>query len=166
MQGLRRLAAKEQNIISIPEQVGLDFSRLSTTENELRDSLGREPSDDELADSTGLSTRRIRKIRAFKQPISEGMTAARSGDSDDETNTEIASSLPNYTRHADAWLEFVHGDLSPTDQLIMDLTLGRNGKRKTSTQEIAQRLRLSPGAISQRAAKIQQMIDQRYKHGF
>lgn len=166
MQSLRRLAAKEQNIISIPEQVGLDFKRLNEAENELRDSLGRDPTDEEMADMTGLSTRRIRKVRGFNQPVSEGMTARHNSNSDDATNTDIASSLPNYTRHTDAWLNFVYDDLSPTDKLVMDMTLGRNGRRRASTQEIAQRLRLTPGAVSQRAAKIQQMIDQRYQHNF
>ena len=166
MQGLRRLAAKSQNIISIPEQVGLDYHRLNDNENELRDSLGRDPTDEELADMTGLSTRRIRKVRMFNQPVSEGMTAARTGDSEDSTNTDIASVLPNNTTHADAWLNFVYDDLSPTDKLVMDMILGRNGRRKTSTQDIAAKLRITPGAISQRAAKIQEMIDQRYKHNF
>lgn len=166
LQSLRRAAAQEQNIIGIPEQVGLDFQRLSAAENELRDSLSRDPSDDELADMTGLSTRRIKKIRAFNQPVSEGMTALQSGDSEDDTNTEIASTLPNYTKHTDAWLDFVHGDLSPTDKLIMDMTLGRNGRRRASTQDIARRLNITPGAVSQRAAKIQQMIDQRHLHNF
>lgn len=166
MQSLRRLAAKAQNIISIPEQVGLDFKRMNDAENELRDSFGRDPSDEELADSTGLSTRRIRKIRMFHQPISEGMTAARTGDSDDSTNTEIASVTPNNTRDTDAWLNFVYDDLAPVDKLIMDMTLGRNGRRRASTQDIAQRLNITPGAVSQRAAKIQQMIDKRYTHNF
>jgi DNA-directed RNA polymerase specialized sigma subunit len=139
---------------------------LNDAENELLDNFGRPPTDVELADMTGLSTRRIKKIRAFNQPISEGMTAAHTGGSDDNTNTEIASVLPNYTRHTDAWLDFVHDDLSPTDQLIMDMTLGRNGRRRVSTQEIANKLRITPGAVSQRAAKIQDMIDQRYKHNF
>jgi len=166
MQSLRRLAAKEQNIISIPEQVGLDFQRLSTAENELRDQLSRDPSDDELADMTGLSIRRIKKIRGFHQPVAEGMTALQNRDSDDNVNTEIASTLPNYTKHTDAWLDFVYGDLSPTDKLIMDMTLGRNGRRSASTQDIARRLNITPGAVSQRAAKIQSMIDQRYNHNF
>ena len=166
LQSLRRLAAKEQNIISLPEQVGLDFQRLSSAENELRDALSRDPTDDELADATGLSTRRIKKIRGFNQPIAEGMTALQSGDSEDAANTDLASTLPNYTKHTDAWLDFVYGDLSPTDKLVMDLTLGRNGRRKASTQDIARRLNISPGAVSQRAAKIQNMIDARYQHNF
>lgn len=166
LQSLRRAAAQEQNIIGIPEQVGLDFQRLSAAENELRDGLSRDPTDDELADMTGLSTKRIKKIRNFHQPVAEGMTAMQSGNSEDDTNTDIASTLPNYTKHTDAWLDFVYGDLTPTDKLIMDMTLGRNGRRRTSTQDIARRLNITPGAVSQRAAKIQQMIDQRHLHNF
>ena len=166
LQSLRRAAAQEQNIIGIPEQVGLDFQRLSAAENELRDSLSRDPTDDELADMTGLSTRRIKKIRGFNQPVSEGMTAAQTGNSEDDVNTEVASTLPNYTKHTDAWLDFVYGDLSPTDKLIMDMTLGRNGRRRAATQDIARRLNITPGAVSQRAAKIQEMIDQRHQHNF
>lgn len=166
LQSLRRLSAKEQNIISLPEQAGLDFQRLSAAENELRDALSRDPSDDELADMTGLSTRRIKKIRSFQQPVSEGMTAARSAMSEDNANTDVASTLPNYTKQTDAWLNFVYDDLTPTDKLIMDMTLGRNGRRRASTQDIARRLNITPGAVSQRAAKIQAMIDTRYEHNF
>jgi DNA-directed RNA polymerase specialized sigma subunit len=166
MQSLRRLAAQEQNIISIPEQVGLDFQRLGAAENELRDSLSRDPTDDELADMTGLSIRRIKKIRNFHQPVSEGMTARRDSNSDDDTNTDVASTLPNATSATDAWLDFVYGDLSPVDKLVMDMTLGRNGRRPASTQDIARRLNITSGAVSQRAAKIQTMLDQRYKHNF
>jgi len=49
--------------------------------------------------------------------------------------------------------------------LIMDMTLGRNGKRRTPTQEIARKLGITPGAVSQRAAKIQTMLDKRYTQG-
>lgn len=164
LQGLRRVAAKEQNIITIPEQVGLDFQKLDSAENELRDKFNRDPSDEEVADYTGLSVRRIRKIRGFHQPISEGMTAAVSDS--ENSPTEVASTLPGSNSSADAWLNFVYDDLTPTDKLIMDMTLGRNGRRRTSTQEIARRLNITPGAVSQRAAKIQSLLDKRYDHNF
>jgi RNA polymerase primary sigma factor len=164
MQSLRRLSAQTQNIISIPEQVSLDFSRLSENENELRDQLGRDPADDELADATGLSVRRIRKIRAFNQPVAEGMTTRDVGP-DDNYGGDSASNIPGSTRSADAWFKFVYEDLSPVDRLIADMTLGRNGRKKTSTQDIARRLNITPGAVSQRAAKIQTMLDKQYTHG-
>lgn len=163
LQSLRRLSAQEQNIISIPEQVGLDFQHLSESENELRDRLSRDPSDDELADHTGLSVRRIRKIRNFHQPIPESATMQEVDG--DTASGDVASTLPGARKAYDAWADFVYGDLSHTDKLIMDMTLGRNGRRKTPTQEIARRLNISPGAVSQRAAKIQSMLDKQYTQG-
>lgn len=159
LQSLRRAAAQEQNIISIPEQVGLDYQKLTEAENDLRDRLSRDPSDDEIADATGLSTRRIRKIRSFHQPLAEGSTIIDTGD-DYADSGGIASTIPGQNSAQDAWLDFVYGDLSPTDKLIMDMTLGRNGRRKTSTQDIAKKLNISPGAVSQRAAKIQTLLNQ------
>lgn len=163
LQSLRRAAAKEQNIISIPEQVGLDFQYITTAENDLRDQYGRDPTDEELSDYTNLSQRRIQKIRKFNQPIAEG-TVSRIVD-EDSSGGDVASTVPGRTNAADAWANFVYEDLGPTDKLIMDMTLGRNGKRRASNQDIAKRLRLSPGAVSQRAAKIQAMLDKRFDHG-
>lgn len=163
MQSLRRALAKENNIISLPEQVGLDFQRLTESENQLRDQLGRDPTDDEIADATNLSTRRIQKIRAFHQPVAESATITEN--ENDTYDGDIASSVPGANNAHNAWLNFVYEDLGPTDRLIMDMTLGRNGKRRASGQEIAARLKLSPGAVSQRAAKIQAMIDRRHTHG-
>ena len=164
LQSLRRVSAQTQNIISIPEQVSLDFSRLSENENELRDQLGRDPADDELADATGLSVRRIQKIRAFNQPVAEGMTTRDVGP-DDSYGGDSASNIPGSTRATDAWFKFVYEDLSPVDKLIADMTLGRNGRKKSSTQDIARRLNITPGAVSQRAAKIQVMLDKQYTQG-
>lgn len=165
LQRLRRLGAQEQNIVRIPEQVGLDFQKLTAAENELKDALSRDPTDDEVADFTGLSTRRIRKIRAFNQPISEGMTADRRKTDGDDLG-DVASNLPQNNKSYEAWLSFVYDDLTPTDKLIMDMSLGRNGRRRASTQDIARRLNITPGAVSQRAAKIQNMIDRRFSHNF
>ena len=164
MQSLRRLSAQAQNIITIPEQVGLDYARLNDSEGELRDQLGRDPTDDELADHTGLSRRRIQKIHAFNQPVSEGMTTREVSD-ENSYGGDVASNIPGSTRSADAWFNFVYEDLGSVDKLIADMTLGRNGRRRTSTQDIARRLNITPGAVSQRAAKIQAMLDKQYTQG-
>lgn len=157
MQSLRRLAAQEQNIIAVPEQVGLDYQHLSEAERELQDRLSRDPSDDEIADSTGLSVRRINKIRAFHKPVAEGSTIIEN--EDDYSDGGVASKIPGQTNAQDAWIDFVYGDLTPTNKLIMDMSLGRNGKRKASVQDIARKLNITPGAVSQRAAKIQAMLN-------
>lgn len=158
MQSLRRMAAQEQNIISIPEQVGLDYQKLTEAERALADRLSRDPTDDELADETGLSTRRIGKIRSFHQPLAEGTTVSENVE-EHADGGDMASKIPGQVNAQDAWMNFVYGDLSPTNKLIMDMLLGRNGRRKTSVQDIARRLNITPGAVSQRAAKIQEMLN-------
>ena len=163
MQSLRRASAQSQNIIAIPEQVGLDYSHLSDAEKELQDELSRDPTDEELAKKTGLSARRIQKIRAFNQPLAEGLTTAVTDEAG--MNNDVASTIPGATRAEDAWFNFVYDDLTPTDKLVADLALGRHGRRRVSTQEIARRLNITPGAVSQRAAKIQAMLDKRHTYG-
>lgn len=158
MQSLRRLSAQEQNIISIPEQVGLDYQKLNEAERALADRLSRDPTDDELADETGLSVRRIGKIRSFHQPLAEGTTVSENAE-EQADGGDLASKIPGQTTAQEAWVNFVYGDLSPTNKLIMDMLLGRNGRRKTSVQEIARKLNITPGAVSQRAAKIQELIN-------
>ena len=162
LQSLRRFAAQQQNIIDVPEQVSLDYQALQEATNELKDKLGREPTDDELADHTGLSKRRIKKIRSFNQPVSEGMTHNET--EEDGSDGSVASNVPGKDPGLDAWLDFVYDDLSTTDKLIMDMTLGRNGRKKSSVQEIAKELGISPSAVSQRAAKIQEMLDKRHQY--
>lgn len=164
LQSLRRASAQEQNIIKIPEQVGLDFQQLQESENLLRDQFGRDPTDDELSEHTMLSPKRIRAIRKFRQPIAEGTTTTEN-DYENDDDGGIASSVPGVDNGANAWMNFVYDDLGPTDKLIMDMTLGRNGRRRTSTQDIARKLGITPGAVSQRAAKIQAMLDKRYTQG-
>lgn len=159
LQGLRRHAAKEQNIISVPEQVGLDQAWLRTAETELSDELGRDPSDNEIADRVGLSLKRIKYIRQYRGSVAESSAINESPDGEDFS--EPASQGLGRDDAGEAWLDFVYTDLGPTDRVIMDYTLGRNGSPKLPLQEVARRLGITPSAASQRAAKIQRMIDER-----
>lgn len=160
LQGLRRASAQEGQIISIPERVGLDLHRLRASENELRDKLGRDPSDMELADHTSLSRKRIEYIRRAQPGLSEGALAP---EGESEEGTGIGPGVVGQSN--DTWLNFVYLDLSPVDQVIMENSMGLHGKPKLPKQTIAAKLRLSPGAISQRAAKIQALIDKRDELG-
>lgn len=163
LQGLRRLNAQETQIIGIPERIGLDQHRLRESERELQDKLGRPPSTSELADHTGLSARRIGKIRQVQPGVSEGMTTAISGDSGEEdlpTGPAVVSG-----EGEKLWQNFIYHDLPPQDQLIMEHTLGLHGKPVLPKQRVAQLLGLSPGAVSQRAARIQERLDQRESIG-
>jgi DNA-binding Lrp family transcriptional regulator len=55
-------------------------------------------------------------------------------------------------------MEYVHHDLEPLDQKMLEWRTGIYGKTIKSVNEIAERLKLSPAAVSQRAARIARLI--------
>jgi DNA-directed RNA polymerase sigma subunit (sigma70/sigma32) len=151
---LQRYGAQQQQIIKVPEAVALDQGHLRATENELRDQLGRDPSDMELADRTGISRKRIRYIRAYRPGFAEGQMSTPGGD-DEEDVYEPAVQTGDPTHHL---AEFLYHDLDPTDQVILEYTVGLNGAPRLPGNLLAQRLKLTPGAISQRKARIEQKL--------
>lgn len=156
LRGLQRVSAQQQQIISLPERVAIERSHLMESEDQLRDRLGRDPSDLEIADATGLSTKRLAYLRLAKPATAEG-TMLRE---DDDGNLQEPAATPVGHSASDAWANFVYYDLSPTDQLIMDYALGRNGTPKLPLHEVARRLGLTSGAVSQRTSRIQRLLDE------
>jgi DNA-directed RNA polymerase specialized sigma subunit len=158
LKGLYRYAGKQRNILSVPERVLLDRKHLDTSAKELQDWLGREPSDKEVADKTGLSLKRIKYVRQLQNPVSEGMNANRS-----EQNTGEPQLPPVAQQDNDAWVNFVYHGLSDINgsplPVVMEYTLGLHGKPKLSTAQLAQKLNLSPGRVSQLRAQVQAQLD-------
>ncbi len=163
LQGLRRHSARESQMVSLPERVGLDMHRLSQAENELRDELSRDPSDTELMEHTGLSLKRLQHIRQAKPAYAEGFIHSRTASEENPGGMDPA--VMAGAGDDAAWNEFVYHDVDPTDQLIMEHTLGLHGKPVLPKQEIARRAGISPAAISQRAARLQEKLNQRETAG-
>lgn len=152
LQGLKRIAAQQELPIHIPERALLQQRAVQQAVGELSDQLGREPSDSEVADFTGLSRRRLTQLRMLQRPVAESAAT--------RTSPEGQSYDPAVESDPRAVLEdFVYSDLPPRDQLIMDYALGRNGRPQLAGREIAQTLGVSPGAISQRLAAIQERFN-------
>jgi RNA polymerase primary sigma factor len=156
LQRLQRLGAQQTHVISVPEQVIFDRRELEDTEAALEEDLGREPTDDELADKMGLSTKRIAYIRQGRMPIATSQAQ--------QTRGGIEQALPPHTvagqGESEAWEDLIYYDLTPTDKLIYDYLSGKHGRQARTTSDIARSLGLTPSAISQRAAKIQQKLDE------
>jgi len=157
LQRLRRLASQHRQIIRVPEQVALDQMRSEAAARELEERLGRPPSDNEIADYTGLSMKRLKYIRGSGRPLATG-TITRPGE---EGAGMYDPRVRPITEEHDAWLEFVYDDLDPTNQFIMERVLGLHGHPKTRPIAVASQLKISPAAVSHRMAQIQRKIDQR-----
>lgn len=147
LQPLRREHMARSTPVSIPERVQFDKMKLNNAEEAFKDAHERDPSDQELADMTSLSTKRIAHVRRFARGIiSEGQT--------DDPASGISTPGASQVTPEDIWIEYVHHDLDPIDKKILEWRTGMFDKDKVSTGEIARRLKLTPSAISQRAAKI------------
>lgn len=157
LQGLKRINRQQTSVLKTPERVAQDSYFLSQAEKELQNELGRTPTDSELADKTGLSYKRMKTVRQYHAPVSEGQIV------DPETGMSgYVGNVKNpwqQQRHS-AWTHMVYDDLDPYHQKIMEYTLGMNGQRKLSNAQIAAKIGRSPGAISQAKARIQALLDQ------
>jgi len=151
-QGLKRIARQQSQVIRAPERVVFDQQQLRQYEQELTDELGREPTDVELANHSGFSLKRISHVRGYQPGVSEGALEA--------VAPGFTGSIRPDPRSQQMWTELVYDDLAPLDQKILEYSLGLHGRKPLSNQEIARKLGRSPGAISQRKARIQQLLDQ------
>jgi DNA-directed RNA polymerase specialized sigma subunit len=153
------MSAKEEQVLSIPEQVLLDLGGLRESENRLKDSLGRDPSDEELADHTGLSYKRLAYLRTLKPSFAEGRLSKVDEEGSSLSMPAVVQGEGGQVGAFRAWHDYVYHSLDPIDQQIMESSMGLHSKPVMSNQGIAAKLRLSPGAVSQRKAKIQEKLD-------
>lgn len=150
---LRRVNRKQTQIISVPERWSHEAGTLARDEANLKEMLGREPTTGELADHSGVSLRRIARIRSFKQPLAEGQLEAAVDSGHTSFDPRVRDSAAD-----DRWADVIYMDLTPTDQKIMEHTLGMYGRPVLQNQQLANMLGLSAGAVSQRKAKIQAQL--------
>ncbi len=149
LRGLRRAVERQSGGVYVPEQWRIDSRTVAATHADLRDELGRDPSDAEVADRTRIPLDRVRRSR--KVPLVMG--SSRAG------GEGVQLAAPS-ERAWNKWVEGVYHELHPTDQVVLEHSFGLFGNPVSSGQDVAKRLNLSPGAVSQRKARIQGMLDE------
>lgn len=159
LQGLKRVARQQGQVLPIPERVSIDLNHVNRARAELSDELGRDPSMAELSDATGLSAKRLGYVQKFRYPVAEGTLTALGDEGDDASGFSPAVQAG----YSSSWAEFVYSDLDPINQKIMEWTLGLHNEQPQSNMAIARKLGLTPGAVSQRKARIQAIMDQESK---
>lgn len=154
LQGLKRANRQLSTVVKVPERISIDRHHLERYTKDLTDELGREPTDTELADKTGFSPKRIAKVRTYAPAVAEGtLTSASDGN--------IYGPVDSLQKERLSWIhEAVYDDLSASDRKIMELTLGMNGRKAMSNQDIARKIGRSPGLVSQRKLHIQKKLDE------
>lgn len=154
LQPLRREALRSSNVLGVSEKYTQEKAKLYNARNEFVDKYDRDPADSELADMTGISTKKIRFLNGINNgTISEGQITDRATEDDDGSMPGVSKPLPENT-----WLSYVHHDANPIDQKIIEWKTGFGGNQILPATEIAKRLRLTPAAVSQRAKRISDRI--------
>lgn len=154
LQGLKRYNRQLSNVVKIPERTSFAYKRFQDYTQELQDELGRDPTDGEIQDRTGFTAKTLKELRNYSTGVNEGYFQQQ----DEDLSSAIG--LKTDKESSDMWRQMIYEDLSAMDKLVMEHTLGLNGKRKLSNQELALKLGRSPGAITQRKQKIQELLDQ------
>jgi len=124
-------------------------AELASVERRLEDDLGRKPTDAELTDETGWSAKTLAEIR-------KSAVASISGGADTDVDEESASGDPGLVRPNGARYaaEAVYMGLDDRDKAIFDAKTGLHGQPVRSGSSLADFLKITPAAVSQRSAAI------------
>jgi DNA-directed RNA polymerase specialized sigma subunit len=152
LQGLRRISKQQNQVLHIPERAAMDQAYLHNSATELEDKLGREPSIPELADHVGFSLAKIERLRRYMPGVAEGAI----GDAAEVQPLALMNPRDKSMHYA----KLLHAELQPRDQKILEWTLGLYGGRQINNYEIAAKLGITPGAVSQRKSLIQRKLDE------
>lgn len=145
LKALIRERQDRETAVHIPENVRMDSKAVLEFSDRFQDERGREPSLDEISEAVGLSHKRIARA---KQVGSEAMSSMYEGEKGDVTYGEKRT-------RSDIWQDYIYHDLDPISQKIFEWKTGYGGSPIISSdKEIADKLGVSPAAVSQRKKRL------------
>ena len=156
LQPLNRYS-RELSPSPMPERAFLQVTMLKKLENDFYENYGRMPSDVELADISGSSPKQLAAIRKLNKRTVTESGVAYSGENPSSYEERLGSKQQSYK---DDILHMLYSTLSPQEQLIMEHKLGFNRKPVLSNNDIARKLKMSPGRVSQLSNRIAAQLDE------
>lgn len=140
--------------VNVSELASRQSAELYTAGIELEENLGREPTDEELADYVGISPKRLSWIKQNVTPtLSESMYTTPKFEGQ-EANLP-ATVFSNTTQLA---ADAVYKDLDEREKMIYAWKTGTHGQPTLSNAEIAARLGVTPSSITQITDRIAKRI--------
>lgn len=146
---LRRLIRDQREInapVKIADRAMLDLYKISQAEQEYEDQHGREPDLLELADFSGISPKRIEKVR--KQ-----MPAVPTEEAFGET---VGEQTPDFAAEV---VDAIYFESDHVDRKILEHKTGYGGKPQLSGEEISRKIGISPSQVSRRSRRISKKIN-------
>jgi RNA polymerase primary sigma factor len=144
-QSMRRALANQARVIRIPVQSAGKINKIKSVKMKLTEQLGREPTDDEIAENLGFSERtvtglRLADLRTFSlhDPIQQGEDGEFQDiipDSGSITPDRILGDEESVHR-----LLSLLSELDDRERLILQLRFGLDGKRPKTLEEVSQEI--------------------------
>jgi RNA polymerase primary sigma factor/RNA polymerase nonessential primary-like sigma factor len=153
-QAIERGRADKARGIRLPVHVLEEISKLGRADRKLQFSLGRGPSDKELADAIGGTVSRVNQLREISRSIVSLDTPigdegeASYGDLIEDTEAPQPSEVVEFHAMAEELREIVK-TLPPREALVIALRYGLNDGRQHTLAEIGERLGLTKERIRQ-----------------
>jgi RNA polymerase primary sigma factor len=153
-QSVKRALADQGKTIRLPVHVVDKLFHIRKTETMLVELLGREPTDAEIADETGLKTAQVRDYR--KASIAPTSLDAQLGDDDTNRFADIVADQNAVAPFQQAVEESdseimreVLATLSPREQTILQLRFGLTGGDEKTLEEVGQQFGVTRERIRQ-----------------
>lgn len=157
-QGVRHALATQARTIRLPVQQLANRYALGRASRRLAHTLGREPSEQELAQATGMSAQNISDLmRVSTEPVS--LETPRSSESEATIGDVIADSdtpSPNeQTAAKESLVELgaLLDELSPRERHVLTLRFGLDGEEERTLEEIGRTLELTRERVRQICAE-------------
>src|SRR2546423_516364 len=159
-QALSSSVTKHGHAVRVPLGRASDVSRIARAQHVLRDKLGREPSDDEVAHIASLDVGLVRSIRALSQPTQsfDEPVAGRRGDPsrltladvlavEQSDDANVAPTLEDESRRVA--LDRAMDVLSPRERQVLVMYFGLGGDEPMTLKQIGQAFGVSRERIRQ-----------------
>jgi RNA polymerase primary sigma factor len=155
-QSIRRALTTQSKMIRLPAQMVEKISKMHRAARELERELGREPSDEELADELGMSASRLAEMRlaavrpsSLDAPLGDDYSSNLGEVVEDESAENPADRFQEIA--AKGMLEDLVTKLQPREANIVRARYGLDGESQKTLDEISERF----GVTRERVRQIQ-----------
>jgi RNA polymerase primary sigma factor len=163
-QSIRRALSNQSKTIRLPVHVFDKMTHIRRTEVKLRETLDREPTDEEVADNLGLNPRRISQYReAARAPVSLDSPISiddSTSISEHVADANAAAPFDEIVKHNDSELmREVLATLDARESRILSMRFGLDNGRPKTLEEVGERL----GVTRERIRQIQEQALQKMR---
>jgi DNA-directed RNA polymerase specialized sigma subunit len=144
LKGLSRIVYTHSNPARLPEHQTLKVGTYLNAKNELEETLGREPTVEELSSSLKWSRKEVDRFR----------TELRNGFS---TSKPTPAGFESYNPD-ESLVDFIYNDLHDQDKLVFEHTTGYGGNKILSAKDLIDKTGMTQGQISHSKRRITNMV--------